>query len=137
MVVIVRLIAIPVEIVELEDFSIMRFRTALSISSLSLLCFAVATWSSPVGTNSPASAVSTAEIQSLTGKIASVGDAEFALEVRQNQKPNTVEFLVDGNTKVEGKLSIGAQATVEYRSEAGKNIATRVSVMPTSGLKLY
>jgi hypothetical protein len=35
---------------------------------------------------------------------------------------NTVQFLVDDKTKVEGKLSVGTQATVEYRSNEGKNI---------------
>lgn len=115
----------------------MRFRTALSLASLFLLCFTVAVWSTPLNAQSAVRTNPTAETQSLSGKIASVGDAEFALEVRQNQKPNTVQFLVDGNTKVEGKLSIGAQATVEYRSEDGRNIATHVSVMPTSGLQSY
>jgi hypothetical protein len=124
--------------VKLEDFSIMRFRTALSLVSLFLLCFTVAVWSTPLEVQQHSvDTTPTAETQSLTGKIASVGDAEFALEVRQNQKPNTVQFLVDGNTKVEGKLSVGAQATVEFRSEDGKNIATHVSVMPTSGIQPY
>jgi hypothetical protein len=47
---------------------------------------------------------------------------------------NTLQFLIDGDTKVEGKLSVGAQATVEYRSEEGKNIATHVVVAPASGI---
>jgi len=49
---------------------------------------------------------------------------------------NTVQFLVDGKTKVEGKLAGGAEATVEYRSEEGKNIAVRVIVTPASGMNL-
>jgi hypothetical protein len=46
-----------------------------------------------------------------------------------------MEFLIDGNTKVEGKLEVGSQATVEYRSAEGKNVAVRVVVAPASGLK--
>jgi hypothetical protein len=55
----------------------------------------------------------------------------------QNSGSNTLQFLVDGDTKVEGKLAVGAQATVEYRGAEGKYIATRVVVTPASGMNLY
>jgi hypothetical protein len=45
--------------------------------------------------------------------------------------------MVDDKTKVEGKLAVGAQATVEYRSNEGKNIAVRVIVTPASGMNSY
>jgi hypothetical protein len=45
-----------------------------------------------------------------------------------------VEFLMDNKTKVEGKLTIGAQALVEYRSDSGRNIAVHVVVTPASGI---
>jgi hypothetical protein len=44
---------------------------------------------------------------------------------------------VDDKTKVEGKLTIGAQAMVEYRSDSGKNIAVHVVVTPASGINPY
>jgi hypothetical protein len=77
--------------------------------------------------------------QSLSGKSSSIGDAQFSVDVLKDkdQDVNTVQFLVDDKTKVEGKLSVGAQATVEYRSDAGKNIAVRVTVTPASGMNLY
>ncbi|MGB7845856.1 MAG: hypothetical protein WBL63_09600 [Candidatus Acidiferrum sp.] len=115
----------------------MRFRTALSLATLFLFCFAVAVWSTPLDVQASVRTNPGAEMQTVSGKIASVGDAEFALEVKEGQKQNALKFLVDGNTKVEGKLSIGAQATVEYRSEDGRNIATRVSVMPASGIQSH
>lgn len=46
-----------------------------------------------------------------------------------------MEFLVDDDTKVEGKLQVGSQATVEYRSRDGRNIAVHVVVKPASGFK--
>ena len=46
-----------------------------------------------------------------------------------------MEFVVDGDTKVEGKLRIGSQATVEYRSADGQNIAVHVVVKPASAFK--
>jgi len=50
---------------------------------------------------------------------------------------NTVQFLVDDHTKVEGKLTVGAQATVEYHMADGKNIAVRVVVTKTSAVSGY
>jgi len=44
---------------------------------------------------------------------------------------------VDDDTKAEGKLAVGAHATVEYRSNGDKNIPVRVGVMPASGMSLY
>jgi hypothetical protein len=38
---------------------------------------------------------------------------------------------------MEGKLAIGANATVDYRSAGGKNIATHVVVVAASGLRFY
>ena len=114
----------------------MRFRTALSLASFFLFCFAIAAWTSPVPT--PAASLNTApDAQSVAGKISSVGDAAFTLDVAKSQNSensSTLQFLIDGNTKVEGKLAVGAQATVEYRSDSGKYIATRVVVTPASGL---
>jgi hypothetical protein len=110
----------------------MRFRAAVSIATLFLICFTVAVWATPLEAVKSSGSPGT---QTASGEIASVGDAEFILEVRQNQQTRKVKFLVDGNTKVEGKLSIGSQATVEYRSEGGNNVASLVSVIPASGLQ--
>jgi hypothetical protein len=116
----------------------MRFRTALSLATLFLVCFTVAAWSSPVPDRLvPSNLQPTPEDQSLSGKISSVGDAQFSLDVLKDKDVSTFQFLVDDHTKVEGKLSVGAQATVEYRSDAGKNIAVRVVVTPASGMNLY
>jgi hypothetical protein len=59
------------------------------------------------------------------------------VQVAKNKDASIVQFLIDDKTKVEGKLAVGAQATVEYRSEEGKNIAVRVIVTPTSGMSSY
>ena len=116
----------------------MRFRTALCLATLFLACFTVAAWSAPVPEGFvPSDPQATPENQSLSGKIASIDDAAFALKVAKGKDVNTVQFLVDEQTKVEGKLAVGAQATVEYRSNGGKNIAVRVLVVPSSGMSLY
>jgi len=53
--------------------------------------------------------------------------------VEKNRDASTVQFAVDDKTKVDGKLAVGAQVTVEYRSDAGKNIAIHVIVTPATG----
>ena len=104
----------------------MRFRTSLRLATLFVVCFTMAAWSTPLP-----------DQQSLWGQIASVGDREFSVQVKKDQGVNTVPFLVDGQTKVEGQLAVGAEVTVEYRSEEGRNIALRVIVTPGSGMNLY
>jgi hypothetical protein len=116
----------------------MRFRTALCLATLFLACFTITAWSTPLPAQPGASYLQPApDNQSLSGKITSVGDAEFSLQVTKNQDVNTVQFMVDGKTKVEGKLAVGAQATVEYHSNESKNIAVRVIVTPASGMNLF
>jgi hypothetical protein len=116
----------------------MRFRTALCLATLFLAFFTVAAWSSPVAYRlAPSDLQPAPDNQSLSGTISSIGDAQFAVDVTKEKDVNTVQFLVDEHTKVEGKLSVGALATVEYRSDDGKNIAVHVVVTPSSGMTLY
>jgi hypothetical protein len=107
----------------------MRFRTIVSLATLFVFCFAVAVWSMP--DSSQASEVKTnkaAESQTVSGKISSIGDASFSVDVKKDQNTNTIQFLIDGKTVVEGKLAVGEQATVEYQSEDGQNIAKHVII---------
>lgn len=115
----------------------MRFRTILSLATLFLTCFTVAVFARPLPPNEARYNTNRApENQSVSGKIASVGDAAFAISItKENQGQQTAEFLVDDKTKVEGKLAVGAQAMVEYRSDSGKNVAVHVVVTPTSGVQ--
>jgi len=116
----------------------MRFRTVLSLATLFAFCFTLAVWSQPL----PSSELSArteggVPSESVSGKISSIGDASFSVDVVKNQDTNTVQFLIDGSTKVEGKLAVGAQATVEYRSDDGRNVATHVVVQTATTHNLY
>jgi hypothetical protein len=114
----------------------MRFRTALSLATLFVVCFTVASWATPVPDQLiPTRSAPAPDNPSQSGKIASIGDAAFSLEVIAGQERKTIEFLVDDDTKVEGKLKVGSQATVEYRSADGRNIAIHVVVTPAAGFK--
>jgi uncharacterized protein (DUF58 family) len=63
--------------------------------------------------------------QTVSGKITAVGDDSFTLEVKAGEAKN---FVINAATQVEGELKVGANATVTYRAEEGKNIALRVTV---------
>jgi hypothetical protein len=116
----------------------MRFRTSMFLITLFVAFFTIAGWSTPLTAQPAADPLPpTPDTESLSGKIAFVGDAEFSVQVTKGQDVKTVQFLVDDKTKVEGKLDVGAQATVEYRSNADKNIAVHVIVIPTSGMNSY
>jgi hypothetical protein len=116
----------------------MRFRAILTLATLFMACFTAAVFSQPLLAKDAAEGSRLPENQSVSGQIASVGDAAFAISItKDKQAAQTVEFLVDDKTKVEGKLTIGAQALVEYRSDSGKNIAVHVVVTPASGFGLY
>src|SRR6266566_829733 len=100
----------------------MRFRTSLCLATLFLVCFTIAAWSTPLPAETAADSLQPApDNQSLSGPIASVGDAEFSVQV----------------TKDKDKLPGGAKPTVEYRSDAGKTTAFRVILTPASGMGLY
>lgn len=114
----------------------MRFRTAISLASMFVICSTVASRATPVPARLiPGRVVPAPDNPSQTGKIASIGDAAFSLEVTNGQERKTIEFLVDDDTKVEGKLQVGSQATVEYRSADGRNIAVHVVVKPASAFR--
>jgi len=68
------------------------------------------------------------QTQTATGKITAVSASSFTLEIQQGNDPSSMQFTVDKNTQVDGKLKVGATATVEYRTEGDKNIAVHVVV---------
>jgi hypothetical protein len=107
----------------------MRFRTVISLSTVFLVCSAIALWAH----TQPARTLPAPENQSVSGKISGIGDAAFSVDVQKDQKVETIQFLIDGDTKVDGKLTVGAQTSVEYRSDEGSNIAVHVVVESSSG----
>jgi Cu/Ag efflux protein CusF len=102
----------------------------------------------PVSSNATAAttaqtAQTPAAAQSVSGKIASIEKSSFTLTLGSEQKSNvsentaaqagqssakTMNFQVDSNTTIDGKLKVGASADVTYRQEGGNNIAISVRV---------
>ena len=92
--------------------------------------------SSAQAANSSASA-QTPATQSVSGKVTSVEKSSFTLTVGSErsgasellpQAAKTMNFQVDQNTTIDGKLKVGANADVTYRQDGGNNIAISVHV---------
>jgi hypothetical protein len=117
-------------------------RIVISVASSSILT--VAAWALPARAPSAApnqtGDPSAVQLQSVSGRIASVETNSFTMETnsafprgqqfQENAAPTTMTFQIDRNTSVSGKLAIGASADVSYRTENGNNIAVVVSVIP-------
>lgn len=107
----------------------MRFRTMLTLATLFLTCFTIAVWSTPLAAQPVSRPFDPATQKgSVSGRISSIGDASFTVDVKQSHDVVTLTFFIDDNTKMDGKLDVGSIATVDYRSDDGNNIATRVVV---------
>jgi hypothetical protein len=68
--------------------------------------------------------------KSVAGKVTSIGNsgASFAVEVEGSSK-DTMEFLVNKNTQVQGQVKVGTLVAVEYQpTEKGENLAVSISV---------
>ena len=106
----------------------MRVHIILSVTTLLLApSFTVAAWS-PSLVAQPLSRPRPAQNRSVTGRISSIGDASFSVEVKKSQDLITVEFLIDDETKIVGRLELGSAATVDYRTDGAHNIARHIVV---------
>jgi hypothetical protein len=115
----------------------MRFRTMLVLDVLVLLALAVAAWSKPLAVPFDSPRSGSAEAHAVSGKIAAVGDTQFALDILKNRKPGIMLFLIDEHTAIEGQLTIGSQAAVAYRVDGDKMIATHVVITQASGVSAH
>ena len=58
-----------------------------------------------------------------------VTPTSLTVEVQESGQAKTLDFAIDSNTKVEGKVAKDANVQVTYRTEEGRNIATLVRVL--------
>ena len=71
-----------------------------------------------------------AETKQVQGKIASIGDdrRSFVLEVDKGGQKQNMNFVLDKNSQVEGKVSTGTMVLVEYQPANGdQNLVVKVS----------
>lgn len=69
--------------------------------------------------------------KSITGKVTSIGDQgkSFAMEVNDGDNKRTMQFVLDKNTQVQGRVAEGTVVAVEYQpTDGGQNLCVRISV---------
>ena len=106
----------------------MQVRTKLFALVLALALAGASGWAMSVSHVATVHSQQSAQAQSASGKVKSVSGTSFSLEVTKGNDPETISFVTNGSTRIEGKLEVGANATVEYRPENGKNVALHVVV---------
>jgi hypothetical protein len=116
-------------------------RLGISLISGSLL--AIATWALPAAApravGSQNAPKGSAQLQSVSGNIATVARDSFTLTTsggtpkglnfaQVDSTSRTMMFVIDQNTTIDGKLQVGANADVIYRQDSGNNMAVSVTV---------
>jgi hypothetical protein len=65
-----------------------------------------------------------------SGKVTDIASDKksFTLEVTDGKAKHTMQFVLDANTQVQGKVSVGTDATVEFQpTPDGKNLAVVIT----------
>ena len=107
---------------------IRKFLSAVSLAGLVLV--GVSARAQPTRMQSDSGKQSEPATKSVAGKVTSIGNsgASFAVAVEGSSK-DTMEFLVNKNTQVQGEVKVGTLVAVEYQpTEKGGNLAVSISV---------
>ena len=107
---------------------IRKFLSAVSLAGLVLV--GVSARAQPTRMQSDSGKQSEPATKSVAGKVTSIGNsgASFAVAVEGSSK-DTMEFLVNKNTQVQGQVKVGTLVAVEYQpTDKGKNLAVSISV---------
>ena len=76
----------------------------------------------------------TEQARSVNGKVTNIaGDKKsFTVEVNDGNAKHEMQFVLDGNTQVQGKVSVGTDATVEFQPTSdGRNLAVTITPRPS------
>ena len=65
-----------------------------------------------------------------TGTVVSSTATSLVISVKGKEKAEELTFSIQPATMKEGELAAGAKVHVEYKSEAGQNVATSIKVVP-------
>lgn len=114
-------------------------KTTVQIAGFLLVAALMLTpaWAQSTATQSQSAQSSSASAQSVSGTIASVTDTSLTLNLssssgataQSSSQASSVQFVIDSNTKIEGKPMAGASCTVEYTTDSNnRKVATRVTV---------
>jgi hypothetical protein len=116
-------------------FSRPTFRKFLSGASLAaLLLFGISAGVSasahPISAPSHWIQQNNTQATEVSGKVISIAPDKksISLEVTDNNKTNTMQFAIEDNTRVTGRVTVGTMATVQYQNgDNGKLVALNIS----------
>jgi hypothetical protein len=100
------------------------------VSLAGLILLGVSARAQPTRTQSDSGKQSEPATKSVSGKVTSIGNSgtSFALEVEGSSK-QTMEFVVNKNTQVQGQVKVGTLVAVEYQpTDGGQNLAVSIAV---------
>ena len=114
----------------LPRFSMPRFRKFLFGASLAALqLFGVSASAHRISAASHWAQQNT-QASEITGKVIGIGQDKksISLEVTDQNNPSTMQFAIDENTRVTGRVSVGNMATVQYeKTNDGTLVALNIS----------
>ena len=124
----------------IQKFALSLFSAALLVGATVSLPSRAATQATPGSAS--AQSQDQQQLQSVSGKITAVSGKTFTLSASSTSPSSpagadhfqaspsgqSMTFSIDDNTTVSGKLAVGANADVTYRSQGGQNIAVSVRV---------
>jgi hypothetical protein len=70
------------------------------------------------------------QAKSVSGKVTNIAadKKSFSIEVNDGNAKHEMQFVLDGNTQVQGKVSVGTDATIEFQSTPdGRNLAVTIT----------
>jgi Cu/Ag efflux protein CusF len=105
-----------------------KFFSGASLAAL--LLFGVSATAHHVSAASHSIQQSNAQATEVTGKVISIAPDKksISLEVTDNNKTNTMQFAIDDNTRVTGRVSVGTMASIQYQNaDNGKLLALNIS----------
>ena len=106
---------------------IRKFLVGASLAGLMVL--GAATQAYPLSAQSQ-SGQQSEQAKSVAGKVTAIGTDQrsFSMEVDEGGSKHTMQFVLDGNTQVQGRVGAGTTATVQYQpSQDGKNLALSIT----------
>jgi hypothetical protein len=101
-----------------------KFLLSASLASLTLLAVPATVHAAPQNQSQQQ-----AQAKTVDGKVTSIGSdrKSFAMEVADNSGKRTMQFHVDANTQVQGRVGAGTDAKVQYQpTDNGSNLALTV-----------
>ena len=112
-------------------FSKPTLRSFLSgVSLAAILLFAASASAHHISAAWHGTQQANAQANEVSGKVTSIAPDKksISLEVTDQDKTNTMQFAIDDNTKVTGRVSVGGMASIQYESsDNGKLVARNIS----------